>query len=287
RDGWLFYAANTPGAGTPAENHAGILNDDSNRIFTHIKQRLEETQKYFADEGIRYLFVVAPDKWSIYPEYLPAAHDAKGNDPIALQLVQYLRENSSVEVLDLREALLAAKGQTWPVYRQGDTHWSDLGAFHGSAEILKTVAPHYPVMKPLSLDQYALSEIQTDALDLVNMMGLKGLLKEKTVQLTPQQSPGPQIITTDKPGMHPVYTQQNNRALPSALILRDSYANAMIPFLSTGFSRAQYIWTTNTRGHGLEFKAGQDRPDIIIEMKVERYAMHLHKYFQARIQQTQ
>ncbi|MFT5233414.1 MAG: hypothetical protein ACI9UQ_001447, partial [Candidatus Krumholzibacteriia bacterium] len=83
------------------------------------------------------------------------------------------------------------------------------------------------------------------------------------------------------------YTQQNNRALPSALILRDSYANAMIPFLSTGFSRAQYIWTTNTRGHGLEFKAGQDRPDIIIEMKVERYAMHLHKYFQARIQQTQ
>ncbi len=279
RDGWLFFTGGTSSAGFPVVNHRGILPDQSRRNFSHIGRQLEQTQAMLAAQGIAYLFVIAPDKWSIYPEYLPAAYDADGKETCAEHLVRYLQENTTVKVLDLRTALLAAKGQAWPVYLKGDTHWSDLGAFSAAAEIIDTIAWQYPAIEPLHIDQYDVTETSADNLGLVATLGLKGLLTEQTARLTPRRQTNLAVMTSDEPGRHSVVVQQDSRTLPRALIVRDSFGSAMVPFLSTAFSHVEYLWRENAQREGLDRALAEVQPHIVIEVMVEKYVLNRAKYY--------
>jgi len=58
------------------------------------KQVLEAREKWFAERGIVYLFLIAPDKHSVYEEYLPDAI-ARGRGSTRLgQLTEFLQQNS-------------------------------------------------------------------------------------------------------------------------------------------------------------------------------------------------
>src|SRR5262249_9806633 len=65
KKGWLFYSELPPGQAARAT-----------RPFTaeqldHWRRMLEARQDWLAQRGIRYLFVIAPDKQTMYPEMLP------------------------------------------------------------------------------------------------------------------------------------------------------------------------------------------------------------------------
>src|ERR1035441_2650174 len=73
---------------------------------------LEKRRDWLAQRGIKYLFVIPPDKQTIYPEELPAwlADAAPTNRETKLdQFEKYMREHSTVQILDLRGPLIAAK----------------------------------------------------------------------------------------------------------------------------------------------------------------------------------
>ena len=78
--------------------------------------------------GGRFLLVIAPDKQSIYPEYLPkwVAHNP-GKCDRYLQAVTAFR-SAGIAVVDARAALLSAK-KDGRVYFKNDTHWNDTGAY--------------------------------------------------------------------------------------------------------------------------------------------------------------
>jgi len=61
------------------------------------KNSIEIRKKNLEERGIRFLFVVAPDKKSIYPEYMPAGLKKVNNRTRLDQLIEYLRNNSSVK----------------------------------------------------------------------------------------------------------------------------------------------------------------------------------------------
>ena len=70
KNGWLFLAAWPPGADSAIRQHLGF------RLFTQAELErwriaLETRRDWIARQEIRYLFVVAPDKHSVHPEFLP------------------------------------------------------------------------------------------------------------------------------------------------------------------------------------------------------------------------
>lgn len=71
RDGWLYLADCQM-----VDHYRGVLRFKPEEL-QNWQKLLEERRDWLARRGIKYLFVVAPDKQSIYPEHLPAA------DPVA------------------------------------------------------------------------------------------------------------------------------------------------------------------------------------------------------------
>jgi hypothetical protein len=66
-----------------------------------------------------------------------------------------------------------------------------------------------------------------------------------------------------------VVTEQPASSRPRAVVFRDSFGSAMIPFLSEHFSRAVYVWQNDMAPALVE----EERPDFVIQEWVGR---HLH-----------
>ena len=102
------------------------------------KQILERRRDALRKRGIHYIFAVAPNKESIYPEYLPGWYTRVTRQSRLDQLLQYMREHSDVKIIDLRTPLLAAKKST-PLFYKTDSHWNAYGACAGCESIIAAV----------------------------------------------------------------------------------------------------------------------------------------------------
>ena len=100
KQGWLYYD------GEPGDHFIDIYYR-SVKPFTISeletwRTALEERQRWLAKDGILYLVVLAPNKETIYPEFLPDAVNKMNANTRLDQLVNHLRSNTTIDVLDLR-----------------------------------------------------------------------------------------------------------------------------------------------------------------------------------------
>ena len=70
---------------------------------------LEERRDWLAARGIAYLFVVAPNANTIYPEYMPDRIRKASFRSRLDQLIDHLKANGFFNLVDLRPALRKAK----------------------------------------------------------------------------------------------------------------------------------------------------------------------------------
>lgn len=264
--GWLFYA----GEGS-VTGYRGAQPFSEEQLESW-KQALEGRRRWLAQRNIRYIFTVAPDKHSIYPEYMPD-HIGRVGESRLDQLIRYLKENSEVEVLDLRPALLSAKDRH-PLYYKTDTHWNDYGAFLAYQEISRAISKTLPAIRPFLESDFQVVTEQTQGKDLAGMLGLADVLLETTVSLRPLKPF--QAMSSGRPldrgvieGVATFASEQKDRPLPRMVMERDSFANHLIPFLAEDFSRAVYYWDGEFQTSLIE----QERPDIFLDEIVERKLM--------------
>jgi hypothetical protein len=191
------------------------------------------------------VFVLAPDKHAIYPEELPPSVRRVGPETRSDSLVRYLREHSTVPVLDLRPALLEAKARE-RVYHRTDTHWNDRGAYIAYEEIVRALGVAGP---PAARTAFESPAVLVPGLDLAGMLGLTGELTEEDLPLVPRAPRRARIVEPPRPDSRlmdaRLVTEHPDRSLPRAVVFRDSFGSALIPFLSEHFSRALYLWQYN------------------------------------------
>src|SRR6185295_1542120 len=130
---------------------------------------------WLAQRDIRYLFIVAPDKQTIYPEYMPAQLNRVGTATRLDQLVTYFERHSDIRILDLRDALRAVKLHDRP-YERLDSHWNDVGAWSAYAEIAKQVGRWFPKVQPLPLSSFERSSSAGEGNDLAMLLSLRDLM---------------------------------------------------------------------------------------------------------------
>jgi alginate O-acetyltransferase complex protein AlgJ len=268
RDGWLFYADD--GA---IEDYATAPPLTAAELETW-RQTLQDTSDWLRGQGIAYVFVISPDKHVIYPEYMPVAIKRAATSRID-QLVSHLREHSTVRVIDLRPALLAAKSRE-RVYHRTDTHWNDRGAFVGYQQILDALAAEVPAF-PLARRTFDPRVVRTEGLDLAGMLGLTGVLHEEDLVLVPRPPTTARILEPPQPNrrlMHArIVTEAPNRG-PRAVIFMDSFGAGLVPFLSEDFSRVVYLWQNNMDPQIVR----QERPQVVIQEWVGRRLATLLPY---------
>lgn len=117
------------------------------------KIALEQRRYWLQQRGSEYVFVLAPTKAFVYPEYLPASLQKVRGRSRYEQLSSYLSEHADILFVDLLPPLIAAKAQSnYPLlFYKTDFHWNYYGAFIAYQAIVEQLAgffPQYPFQVP-------------------------------------------------------------------------------------------------------------------------------------------
>ncbi|NOR79858.1 MAG: hypothetical protein GQ529_03350, partial [Methyloprofundus sp.] len=231
-----------------------------------------------AERGIDYLFVIAPNKHTIYGEYLPDHIIKKQELSRYDQLTSYLEKYTQVNFLDLRPALLEAKKHDL-LYWERDTHWNRVGAAVAQKALAsKLIEMGYPIKLVVS-DYKNWKHTHKRDQDLVGSLG--GVLEVETQGRSydlndlpcKKSDAGDQTWGEDNKRSTHVRTSICPSQQKNLVMFRDSFSIAMVPFLSNYFYEAKYLWSLPDEETFIHFI--NPDTDIVIEERVERTLRYL------------
>jgi hypothetical protein len=261
KNDWLFYSSHEDGYNIADFFKINLFTDDEiNRFIHNIEARLE----WCNENNIKFIFLIAPNKHNIYPEYYPFERP----DGITRtdQIIAALPDNLKDIVIYPRDYLLQNKVAA-PLYYETDTHWNMAGAHHAFEIIfdrLKNDFPNtqFPELKFTTEITYGHED------DMGHMSGFTDYGNTTIPNVSPQGGWESFYKYIKNKGREGVVTENDDKTLPKAIIYRDSFFSALEPFTSSVFSGAEYNWrgfSASEKGYILEHK-----PDIIIWETVER-----------------
>jgi hypothetical protein len=129
-----------------------FLTDDQ---LTNMAAKLEEVKTYLDNKGIPLVVMFCTDKETVYPEFYPKSIKP-GPEPVQLDVITaYLWEHTSVDVFNIRQALLAEKNNYLLYSMTGDLdaliHYNEIGAFFAYRELMKHINVYFPQIIPYEL----------------------------------------------------------------------------------------------------------------------------------------
>lgn len=252
---WLFYT------GEDNIRDFECTSPFNARELAALVERLQGWDERLSAQGVQFYFVIAPNKESIYPQYLPDYIKTGWNTCRMDQLMNAL-EITNIKTLDLRQPLLLEAERT-QIYHRTDTHWNDTGALVAVQEIMGLIKQNFPKVNFPSFDQFT-SGLRSFSGDLAAFIPEDPRFVEQAVSLTPlggyqaelAQGEGRMVISTTKDDF-----------LPKVLVFRDSFSDALIPFLAEQFSRGLYV-----HAFAPDFDLVEEvQPDIVILEIAQRY----------------
>ena len=260
RNGWFFWKEN----GT-IENYEGSRRF-SPQYLADWQALLEHRRDQLAQLGIKYIFVVAPDKQSIYSEELPVWLKKVRPDTKLDQFFAYMRTHSTVDVVDLRPALRTAR-QIAPTYYQTDIHWNYFGGFVASQEIIKHLSKQLPGLEPLSSASFKLENKPIPCSHLA-AWAEADVNENCAVFLSPKPYLPPLELSAEPPEYITSFVDltRNSRASGSALVHCDSFGDGLAPFLGYHFGKVSYYHCLPLS----EKLIRQEKPDIVITEILEK-----------------
>jgi len=263
--GWLYWAREGM-----VENYTGRA-QFTEQDLENWRRLLEARRDWLAQRGVKYIFVVAPNKETIYPEFLPKWVVKNGQPGKLDQFLAYMRQHSTVAVVDLRPDLLAAKAQGATYYKT-DTHWNNFGAFVAYQRLLQALQPQMPELKPLELNCFDRTPTLARGGDLAICIGQEYDMPEtQGITFRPleplhrlQQLPLVPRFAHD--GMNESIVTQNPAQKGKVILFRDSFATAWIAFIGYHFNQAIFLGERVWDRAMLE----REKPDLVIDEIVER-----------------
>ena len=267
KQGWLFYRDSFTASDVM---HVGTKDL---AVFAKWRASLKAKQELLAVNNTKYLLVIAPDKHTIYPEYFPVGYSRVEDKSRLDRFLEYMHDNSDVNVLDLRPALLEEK-KVNRIYHVTDTHWNQRGAVIASNAIIKALSGKFnmeTLRKPRAI---SFSEVDRKGGDLSSLLGLSDEMRER---VPVPQPPDSHCVKKTFAGFMELKLQEHE--IPYAfrcadaehklLMFHDSFGNGLIQHLIGHFKESLFLRIRPTQDV-LGALLNKYKPDVVIELKVER-----------------
>ncbi len=248
RDGWLFYS-------DTLSDYTGSDPMSEREIF-NIANNLALTQQFVSQNGAEFAFTIAPNKNTLYPQFMPyytTAAKAESHNAIRLEEMLTARGINYVNLFELFEE------QEEILYYARDSHWNNTGALLVCEELLRSVS-------------------DSD----VSFMSLEGetggeYVGDLNLMLFPD-NPAPEEDITYAAGEYsfingaqsvedPIIVASASDVPGSLLMYRDSFGNSMIPFMAGAYAKSCFVRTVP---YNLETYMMIHQPTTVIIEKVER-----------------
>ena len=261
-NGWYFLGENYSDA---IRESKGISNFEKSTLDS-LNNQLIENNKYLKNKNINYYTVIAPNKSSIYGNFLniKAGTKKKKID----QIIQ--KSKGNYKVIDLTPAL-ENKASSEKLYYKTDSHWNYIGAYYGYLDLIKVISKDFPEIKPVSITDYIKQDTVMVQMDLTKM--LKYSTKEhdfilrKTEYLSREKNSNyeaPQNYQRQKKLYSKKYISKKNKI--KVVMFRDSFSKNMENYLRETFGELTLIWHPLFNKNIIE----SEQPDIVIHQVVER-----------------
>ncbi len=252
KDSFLFFA-------DTINDYVGLdrMSDDD---IKRTAQALALFSKQSAEAGAEFLFVCAPNKNSVYGEYMPARYEKSGV-PSDLDRLYAELDLLGVPYIDLRDALKQSDRLT---YHKRDTHWNGTGALIAFGMI----TDRFGVEMPDYGEEIAETDFEGD-LDALLYPG-----KTKYDVNTTRNFEGMFVFTSAYSNPMDLIITSRSGADGKLLMFRDSFANALIPYAASSFGEVRMERTTPYNMAQLETYV----PDYVIVEIAERNIRNIADY---------
>lgn len=225
-DGWLFFADSVPSyLGQDAFTAA-----EYSRLDTILRLQAE----YLASRGIKFLYTVAPNKSTIYPDLMPDRYTCKTDANALAGVAVHL---ATPGYIDLRSLLTTAADGSEPLYHRTDSHWNNRGALIAFLEILNQASPLLGLNLATPYQSAGVSETASWEGDLAAMLFPSGPALDIQQHFQVEQS---YRYTRPLKSLEDLQIMTRSDGERSLLMFRDSFANALIPMISETFADAAY-----------------------------------------------
>ena len=243
QDGWLFLQG--PGGNAVDLFHRNIK-PFSGQEIQDVRAELVRRRDWVASWGGRALFVLIPNKETIYPEHLPELYQRQANSGSRYaQWETIFSKENSLDRIDLKPALLIAK-QQGQVYFRSDSHWNADGAYVGYRELVKGLRLWFPKISQVERRQKAAPKTYQG--DLARLLAVGNWFDELDLSCssTLQEAPRLQCAKPVDPisegrlipkKSNPLVFECGNAELPTAVLVRDSMSIPWLAWLPDNFRR--------------------------------------------------
>jgi hypothetical protein len=262
KDGWMFLG----------NSYSSVIKESVGLdifppgFLKHIKKTVVDRENWLESKSISYYIVIAPNKHSVYGEYLPI----KFRDTLSkkMQLLELLSDEH--RIIDLAKDFSKYKKEDKLFYKT-NTHWTDVGAYWAYYTLMQEIKADFPEVKILPVEAFKKELKLTKSEDLTRMLRIE--VEEEVVQLVNENSLSVEVVkelpVPDYYDMLPeTYEYRYKCGVNNlkVLLIGDSFSTALRQFLSESFGETVILRSSVFTESIVEKEA----PDIIIHEFVER-----------------
>ena len=248
KKGWLYYSSTV-------NDYTGRnqLSDDE---IKGIVNNLTIVQNYANSNGADFIFTIAPNKNTLYPDNMPYYYKKAGNvynrDTVSKAL-----QDSEVNYCNLFELF---EGQSETLYFARDSHWNNKGALLAYNAVTDSLSKSH--------DDFAEAEISRKkdfAGDLAKMIFPAGAEPEYNYYYGAEEK---FTYITETESVEDSFIQTSCESADGKLYMyRDSFGNALLPFFAGAYREATF---TKSFPMILDFDFKSTKPDTFIMEIAER-----------------
>lgn len=252
KDGYLFFSETM-------DDYLGRNTLSERKIFSCGKV-LSLLQENALNNNRKFLFVIAPNKNSIYPEYMPKRY-IKVTSSNNYSMLKKEMEKQKINTVDLKDAIVKSGKK---VYQRLDSHWNNQGAAMACNLMLNNLnKKHYDY----SNEPYKVTKDFSG--DLYEMLFPKGHKKDSNIKYLREHTYKVTSKINDVTAI--TYETESQGKNGSIVMYRDSFGNALIPFVADEYKNGYY---TKAVPYDWQIPEEKDADTIVIEL-VERHISSL------------
>lgn len=254
-DGWLYYMDSL-------DDYLGKNMLEDRELF-NISHSLALMQEYAGKKGVSFLFVPVPNKNTLYGENMPYYYRSRvSEESNRKRLLAYL-DSEGVNYLNLTDFF---KKKKEILYHKTDSHWTNRGAALAADEIFSVLG------KDVTDWEKEPYEVRKDFEgDLEVMLYPGAVTPEEEVYY--DRKPEFQYREETKDNFQPKIWTEQGGGTGSLVMYRDSFGNALLPFLADGFDTAYF-----SRGEPFYLSdLDVNQADTLVVERVERFLPNLAK----------
>jgi alginate O-acetyltransferase complex protein AlgJ len=268
RSGWL-YLGDDYEQGRTVTRAAQVPADHARA--RQIRAAAAAWEEWMKLRGVKaYRVMVAPNKESIYPEYLPLWAQPQGPGAI-----DALFAAAGAQHVDVRPALWRAKARgSAPLYYKNDTHWTVVGAAVAFQALTTAVGPAGPGLRWPGVEVTMPVAVRSrKGGDLARFLRISDAVEDEVPVLASMHSPNGSLQEL-RPRKAKLIVSPGALNPQRVLWLRDSFGAAMEPFMAATFAEMVQLHWDRPLGSPAEMAALIQiwRPDYVIVTVVERDA---------------